>query len=117
MKALFIAAALSVASPVAAAPVNMHNIFFSIGQTLQDNVIYGRGPTHLDEYPMDPDIYDFWVHHRAQAHAWAMEGVRAEAGRAKSALAEGCAFDEVKINDVCTATDRRQMHATIPDGE
>jgi hypothetical protein len=59
------------------AAADMHTIFSSIGADLQHNLVCQNGqPIHLADMPMDPDVYQFWKTHRAQAHDWAMEGVR-----------------------------------------
>jgi hypothetical protein len=66
-------------APVAAA-IDMHSSFAAIGDELYQNAVCKNGqPIHLADLPMDPRLYAFWKANKAQAHDWAMEGIR-EAG-------------------------------------
>ena len=66
--------AWALATPALAA--DTHAIFFQLGVQMQSNLdCHNGGPIHLDDYPLDPDLFEFRAAYPALAHQWAMEGV------------------------------------------
>jgi hypothetical protein len=76
MKKYLGGAAIAAALMTPALAADMHRIFVAIGMQMQTNLdCHNGGPIHLDDYPLDPDVYDFRAAYPAIAHKWAMEGV------------------------------------------
>lgn len=87
MKKMPLAAVAWVAFAAAGQAADLHKVFVELGETMQKNLVcHTGGPIHLADYPLDPDVADFASRHSAQAHQWAMEGVR------KRMALGGCQF-------------------------
>jgi hypothetical protein len=87
MKKMLLAAVAWVAFAAVGQAADMHKVFVELGETMQKNLVcHTGGPIHLADYPLDPDVADFASRHSAQAHQWAIEGVR------KRMALGGCQF-------------------------
>jgi hypothetical protein len=76
MKKYLFGVALAAALATPALAADMHQIFFELGVQMQSNLdCHNGGPIHLDDYPLDPGVYEFRAAYPALAHKWAMEGV------------------------------------------
>lgn len=61
-------------APVLAA--DKHMTFVQLGMEMQINLdCHNGGPIHLDDYPLDPELFAFRAAYPAVAHKWAMDGV------------------------------------------
>jgi hypothetical protein len=87
MKKTLLAIVAWIAFAGASQAADMHKALVELGETMQKNLVcHTGGPIHLADYPLDPDVADFANRHSAQAHQWAMEGVR------KRMALGGCQF-------------------------
>jgi hypothetical protein len=68
MKEFLLTACFLLSASSLAHATDWHMQFVTIGPELQHNLVCHSGPIHLAEMPMDPDIYQFWKAHPAQAH-------------------------------------------------
>jgi opacity protein-like surface antigen len=75
MKKYLLGAAMALALATPALAADTHMTFVQIGMEMQINLDCHSGPIHLDDYPLDPDLYEFRAAYPALAHKWAMEGV------------------------------------------